>query len=284
MKTIKIENTYDLGDRFSNVTFEGAWKYLVSYLEKNKNLLSKLSLFKDNNSIVIQSLDENALIDVIKEVDSSSYFQKILSKNIKLNLKFNKETKELELDNSLNDQYDDINTVNYNISYEFNQKNDVYFSEDSLLINYENISDEDFNNFEYRIGILFFSKSKIIKNENDEIISEIKTDEYMLILYNKNTNKLKFMNFNVLNKENEMFNLSTFISKYNNNESIEPNIFDVENNEETYKFSDLKIAKTLIAVSEPTEDAIILFKNSLNHYIFDNFIKLEKERNSKAVE
>ena len=284
MKTIKIENSYDLGDRFSNVTFEGAWKYLVSYLEKNKNLLSKLSLFKDNNSIVIQSLDENALIDVIKEVDSSSYFQKILSKNIKLNLKFNKETKELELDNSLNDQYDDINTVNYNISYEFNQKNDIYFSEDSLLINYENISGEDFNNFEYRIGILFFSKNKITKDENDEIISEIKTDEYMLILYNKNTNKLKFMNFNVLNKENEMFNLSTFISKYNNNESIEPNIFDVENNEEIYKFSDLKIAKTLITVSEPTEDAIILFKNSLNHYIFDNFIKLEKERNAKAIE
>ena len=284
MKIVKIDITYDLGGRFSNVTFDGAWDYLASYLKKNESLLNKISFYRDNQTIVIQSIDENALIDVIRSINSDNYFQKILFKNIKLNLKFNKETKELEIDNNLNDEFDDINTVTYNTSYEFNSKDEIYFSEDSLLINYENISNEDFNNFEYRIGILFFSKEKISKDINDEIISDIITDEYMLILYNKNTDKLKFINFEILNKDNEMFNLASFISKYNNDEHIEENIFDVENDREQYKFSNIKLAKTLITVNEPTENAILLFKNNLNNYIFDNFIKLEKERKAEAIE
>ena len=284
MKTIKIENTYDLGDRFSNVTFDGAWDYLVSYLKKNRDLLNKISFYRDNQTMVIQSIDENALIDVIREIDPRNYFKKILFKNIKLNLKFNKETKQLELDNSLNDKFNDINTVTYNTTYEFNSKDEVYFSENSLLVNYENVSGEDFNNFEYRIGILFFSKTKIIKNLNNEIVSNEISDEYMLILYNKNTNKLKFINFEILNKENEMFNLASFITKYNNGENIEENIFDIESGNEEYKFSNIKLSKTLITVNEPTENAILSFKNNLNNYLFDNFVKLEKERNAKVIE
>ena len=50
-----------------------------------------------------------------------------------------------------------------------------------------------------------------------------------------------------------------------------------------YKFSDFKIAKTLILLEDASENAILLFKNSLNKYIFDNFIELQYKRNVKGI-
>lgn len=47
MKIIKIENSYDLDDSFSNVSKEGAWIKLINYIQNNKDLLNKISLFKD---------------------------------------------------------------------------------------------------------------------------------------------------------------------------------------------------------------------------------------------
>ena len=283
MKTIKIENSYDLGDSFSNVTQEGAWIKLINYLKANSNLLSKLSVHKETYNVLLQSLDLNNLISIIRKIDPSGYFQKNLSRTIKLNLKFNKETKELELDNSLNEEFDDINNITYNVSYENNLKNDVYFSEDALLINYENISSNEINNLENALAILFFNKTKIVKDLNNEIISEETSLEHILLIYNRKTDKLKFINFENLNKENEIFNLSNFITKYNNNENVNTEEFSVNDNLIFYNFSNFKLSKTLILLNEPTENAIISFKNSLNKYIFDNFIELQYERNSEEI-
>lgn len=282
MKTIKIENSYDLGDKYSNVTQEGAWIKIINYLNANKDLLNKLSPHKENYNILLQSLDFNNLLNIIKKIDPSIYFQKNLIRTIKLNLKFNKESKELELDENLNN-LNDINTVTYNPSYENRIKNDIYFSEDSLLINYENISAEEINNSCYALGILFFNKKQFKKNENEELILESESLEHIFLIYNRKNDKIVFINFNELNRENTMFNLSNFIIKYNNNEIINDEDFNVDNDLIYYKFSKFKLSKTIILLNSPTENAILFFKNSLNKYIFDNFINLQYERNSEDI-
>ena len=278
MKTIKIENSYDLGDSFSNVTFDGAWVKLLNYLNSNSECLNKLSAHKDTRTVFLQSLDKDNLISIINEIDPNGYFQKILTRTIKLNLKFNKETKELEIDNSLNESFNDINTIVYNVSYDNSLKNDVYFSEDSILINYENLSSSDITDCENALAILYFDKLKI----NGENVED--STEYMLLVYNRKTSKLKFINFEELNKDNDMFNLSLFTSKFNNNESMESEIFDVSNESTLYKFSNFKLAKTLILLKDGNENEILSFKNSLNKYIFDNFIELQRDRNSEEID
>ena len=81
-----------------------------------------------------------------------------------------------------------------------------------------------------------------------------------------------------------MFNLSLFTSKFNNNESMESEMFDVSNESTLYKFSNFKLAKTLILLKDGNENEILSFKNSLNKYIFDNFIELQRDRNSEEID
>ena len=119
MKTIKIENSYNLGDSFSNVSLEGAWIKLVNYIKGNKDLYENVNFLKDSNEIIIKSNNENTL-NFIKKVDIENQIKKSLYKTIKLNLKFNKETKELEVNELLNNELNDLNTVSYKIGYEFN--------------------------------------------------------------------------------------------------------------------------------------------------------------------
>ena len=94
MKIIKIENSYDLGDSFSGISMESAWKKLINYIQNKKDALNKISIFKEHGKIFIQSLyDDNDLLSIIKKVDPSKFFKKNLIRTIKLNLKFNKESK-----------------------------------------------------------------------------------------------------------------------------------------------------------------------------------------------
>lgn len=278
MKLIKIENSYDLGDSFSGTSKENTWEKIVNYIKSNKNIFNKLAFYKNENIISFQILSDKNLVKIINQINPSEFFEKKLIRTIKLNLKFNKETKSLEIDNSLNEKINDINTVSYNISYDANLKNDLYFDENSLLINYENIKEDEIFDIENVLTILFFTKTKIIKGQNNSIISEEITDEYLLLLYNKNENRLKYVECETLNKENEMFNLPLFIEKYNNNEHIDYNIFNINDENVLYKFSNLKLVKTFILIKDPIEDEILLFKNSLNKYIFDNFIESQYNR------
>ena len=283
MKIIKIENSYNIDDKFSDVSFDKVWFKLSNYINNNKNCFNKAFFHKEQNSIIINSLDSNKLLSIIKNINPKDYIQKYLIRSIKLNLKFNKESKRLDLANDLSQ---DLNNVNYNITYKDPIiKNDIFFSEDALLINYENLTTEDFNNIDNCLAILFFTKIIKKKDLNNEIISEDISDEYMLLLYDKNTKKLKSTEFNNLNKENEIFNLSLFISKYNNNEQIPYEVLNVndDNNLMSYKFTNLKLAKTSILINGNSENDILDFKNTLNKYVLDNFINLEYERNTVEI-
>lgn len=273
-KIIKIDHSYELPSYFSNVTLSGAWSRLTNYLQENKTLLSKIVFYKEDNKIKIQSIDENNLIDIIREIDTFGYFKKNLIRTIKLNVEFDKETKSLKISNKNIEPNENLNIIEYSITFDNNIQNTVYFHESSILVNYENTLKESLKNPDYNLGILYFNKT-----DDDKV-----TLENVLFVFDK-SNKLVFVND--INKDNKEFDLNMFILKYNSGNAIIESDFNY-----TYtngsgktcviKFSNFKLLKTNILILNNDKESILLFKNSMNNYLFNNYL-MEQYQYSRDI-
>lgn len=263
-KIIKIDHSYELPSYFSNVTLSGAWSRLTNYLQENKTLLSKIVFYKEDNKIKIQSIDENNLIDIIREIDPSGYFKKNLIRTIKLNVEFDKETKSLKISDKNIEPNENLNIIEYSITFDNNIQNTVYFHESSILVNYENALKESLKNPDYNLGILYFNKT-----DDDKV-----TLENVLFVFDK-SNKLVFVND--INKDNKEFDLNMFILKYNSGNAITESDFNYSYTNGSgktcvIKFSNFKLLKTNILILNNDKESILLFKNSMNNYLFNNYL------------
>lgn len=273
-KIIKIDHSYELPSYFSNVTLSGAWSRLTNYLQENKTLLSKIVFYKEDNKIKIQSIDENNLIDIIREIDPFGYFKKNLIRTIKLNVEFDKETKSLKISNKNIEPNENLNIIEYSITFDNNIQNTVYFHESSILVNYENTLKESLKNPDYNLGILYFNKT-----DDDKV-----TLENVLFVFDK-SNKLVFVND--INKDNKEFDLNMFILKYNNGNAIIESDFNYTYTNESgktcvIKFSNFKLLKTNILILNNDKESILLFKNSMNNYLFNNYL-MEQYQYSRDI-
>lgn len=258
-KIVKIEHSYNLSDYFSNVTFDGVWQKLINYLQENKALLNKIVLYKEDNKIKIQSVNEHELIDIIKTIDPSGFFKKNLIRTIKLNVKFNKELKELEITNENIDSYENSNIIEYTITFDNCVKNDVYFHESSLLINYENINRDLLLSSNYRLCVIFYDEAIDGTNQLNE--------KYLLCAYNLSNDKIIFINELCEDASlNQLF--SSVINSYNTTKTFRPLI---SFNNKIFTNFELKITNVILI--DDSYKSVLLFKNSMNNYIFESYIK-----------
>lgn len=258
-KIVKIEHSYNLSDYFSNVTFDGVWQKLINYLQENKALLNKIVLYKEDNKIKIQSVNEHELIDIIKRIDPSGFFKKNLIRTIKLNVKFNKELKELEITNENIDSYESSNIIEYTITFDNCVKNDVYFHESSLLINYENMNRDLLLSSNYRLCVIFYDEGIDGTNQLNE--------KYLLCAYNLSNDKIIFINELCEDTSLNQLFLSV-INSYNATKTFRPLI---SFNNKIFTNFELKITNVILI--DDSYKSVLLFKNSMNNHIFESYIK-----------
>lgn len=272
---VKIEHSYDLGSKFSNISIEGAWSRLLNYLQENKQLVNRIVLHKDDNKIALQSLDEGILLDIITEIDPTQYFKRHLIRSIKLNVSFDKDSKKLVLSEENVDEIEakKSNVIEYIISNNDYIKNDVYFNESAVLSNYENLHKEDYQNSKYKLAIIFFEKNiKNIIKDNNSIEKDMNLSGYVL---------LPFADDKLIISEDleydESLNLGEIVFKYNNGETISNQIYEEETNEikTILSYSNFKLLKTNIILLDDSNSGIELFKSCTNEYLFNNFLEAE---------
>lgn len=272
---VKIEHSYDLGSKFSNISIEGAWSRLLNYLQENKQLVNRIVLHKDDNKIALQSLDEGILLDIITEIDPTRYFKRNLIRTIKLNVSFDKDSKKLVLSEENVDEIEakKTNVIEYTISNNDYIKNDVYFNESAVLSNYENLHKEDYQNSKYKLAIIFFEKNiKNIIKDNNSIEKDMNLSGYVLLPFADN--KL------IISEDleyDESLNLGEIVFKYNNGETISNQIYEEETNEikTILSYSNFKLLKTNIILLDDSNSGIKLFKSCTNEYLFNNFLEAE---------
>lgn len=272
---VKIEHSYDLGSKFSNISIEGAWSRLLNYLQENKQLVNRIVLHKDDNKIALQSLDEGILLDIITEIDPTQYFKRNLIRSIKLNVSFDKDSKKLVLSEENVDEIEakKSNVIEYTISNNDYIKNDVYFNESAVLSNYENLHKDDYQNSKYKLAIIFFEKNiKNIIKDNNSIEKDMNLSGHVLLPFADN--KL------IISEDleyDESLNLGEIVFKYNNGETISNQIYEEETNEikTILSYSNFKLLKTNIILLDDSNSGIELFKSCTNEYLFNNFLEAE---------
>lgn len=258
MKQLKVENSYLLGEKFSSTSSEALWDIVVNYIKNNNhNNAKNLKFDKNNLKIDFSIFDETKLFDIIKSFsipENKLINEKYLVRTIKLKVKFDKETKTIELIEDEN-----LNTVTYNISNNKIDDNSLFFSNESLIKNYENLNDIKENPL--RLSILFF---------NEYLNNELVGEKYICLPFN--IDEIKFDQTNLTDCGN--FNYNKFIDDFNNGIIDDNYILNNEN----YYYKNYKLVVTEIRLIDNTENSILLFKNSLNKYIFDEFVENEKNK------
>lgn len=178
MKILQINKNFIIDNKIDDISFENAQDQLKLILmnesiDQDKILLSDEAIYVNNMNKIPNIIKEPSLIDKILK----NYIR-----NIKINIKFNIETKKFEItnENLSENELDEMNTINYFKSCSDFVSNELFFNQSSIF----NSIYSSLKNCNTFLAIIFY---------ND--------DEMYFCCYDKNTkNILKDIEFNKLNK------------------------------------------------------------------------------------
>ena len=135
MKNIKIKNGYYVND-FSSISEEHTWGSLVNFIKKNSEYFSSISFDEKERRATVSFLNQDDIINIIKDVDKSKILEKTLVRTIKLNTEFNKETLMLALSDKNIEKFKDYNEVQYEITCRKTNNDSSLFFHESALVDY----------------------------------------------------------------------------------------------------------------------------------------------------
>ena len=253
MKILKIKNGYYL-DEIIAPSLNNAKNNLLQKLLENINA-NNINI--NNNSILVINSEQIPII--INEPSLIDKFEKNIIRNIKLNLVFNKETKGYDITyENTSGYFNDANTINYFTSCSDFEPNDLYFHESCLKNFFDNISTDELNECNTFLGIIFYDEQ--IYDENENLINTL-NDQMYFYCYNKETGEIlkDESNFNELNKNSDF-------------------TFDFDQEIANIKFLHIRKADSFFPLVHQNEDDFISFKNTVNIFLYNQFIESLKQK------
>jgi hypothetical protein len=273
MKNIKIKNGYYVND-FSSISEEHTWGSLKNFIKKNSEYFSSISFDEKERRATVSFLNQDDIIDIIKDVDKSKILEKTLVRTIKLNTKFNKETCMLALSDENIEKFRDYNEVQYEITCRKTNNDSSLFFHESALIDYtKNISNLDQCNTVLAL-ITFDQNESVFNIKNDKISNRIVKQSIFLCL---NVKEDKFIENSFLDYNKTKLNIDKFIENYNKginfNKGDYITVEQTAENISTYSFSNFQISVSEFLLPNADIVEFLNFKSFVGSFIYDNFIK-----------
>lgn len=274
MKNIKIKNGYYVND-FSSISEDHTWGSLVNFIKKNSESFSSINFDENEKRATVSFLNQDDIINVIKDVDKSKVLEKTLIRSIKLNTKFDKENLMLILTNENVEKFKDYNEVKYEVTCRQTNDDSSLFFHESALVDYT----KTYNNLSDCTKVL-----TLITFDQIESTFNIKTDQ----ITNRTINKSILLCLDV--KEDQFvedafsdYNHSSkldilkFIKNYNLgvefNKADYINVEKTDNYVTTYSFSNFKISVSEFLLPNSNLVEFLNFKSFSGTFIYENFMK-----------
>jgi hypothetical protein len=273
MKNIKVKNGYYLND-FSSISEEHTWGSLTNFIKKNSDKFSSVTINEKEKQVIVSFLDKNNFLDIIKYDEEMDFLKRTLIRTIKLNTKFNKETKTIDLTNENTEKFKDYNEVIYSIGCRSANDDSSLFFHESALVDYtKNIQNIDkCNNV---LALITFDQNESIFNIKSDKISNRVTKQSIFLCLNVKDDKFIENSFSEYNKTK--LNIDKFIENYNKginfNKADYINVEQTDENISTYSFSNFQISVSEFLLPNADIVEFLNFKSFVGSFIYDNFIK-----------
>lgn len=273
MKNIKIKNGYYVND-FSSISEEHTWGSLVNFIKKNSEYFSSISFDEKERRATVSFLNQDDIINIIKDVDKSKILEKTLVRTIKLNTEFNKETLMLVLSDKNIERFRDYNEVQYEITCRKTNNDSSLFFHESALVDYtKNIQNIDKCNTV--LALITFDQNESIFNIKSDKISNRVTKQSIFLCLNVKDDTFIENSFSEYNKTK--LNIDKFIENYNKginfNKADYINVEQTSENISTYSFSNFQISVSEFLLPNADIVEFLNFKSFVGSFIYDNFIK-----------
>lgn len=273
MKNIKIKNGYYVND-FSSISEEHTWSSLVNFIKKNSEYFSSISFDEKERRATVSFLNQDDIINIIKDVDKSKILEKTLVRTIKLNTEFNKETLMLALSDKNIEKFRDYNEVQYEITCRKTNNDSSLFFHESALVDYtKNIQNIDKCNTV--LALITFDQNESIFNIKSDKISNRVTKQSIFLCLNVKDDTFIENPFSEYNKTK--LNIDKFIENYNKginfNKADYINVEQTTENISTYSFSNFQISVSEFLLPNADIVEFLNFKSFVGSFIYDNFIK-----------
>lgn len=280
MKNIKIKSGFYIDD-FSSTGSDIVMSKLTLFIKENQSKFSSINLDKENNQIIVSFKNEDDILDLIKTFDKNFLIEKNLNKQIRLNLKFNKETKSLELSNENVEKFNHHNEVIFSIDCS-NLKNEdmLYFHESSLVNNTEEDFNEDLKNCKYKLILISYNEKEITYDKLTSKQNERNNQKYLYLCIDKTNDKIVEDIFESLNKDSNI-NIFDFIKRFNSDFALHKSLDyfkEVENTIITYRFSNFKMAESDFSLPNAKENDFLNFKAFVSYFIYETFMSNLKNK------
>jgi hypothetical protein len=278
MKNVKVKSGYYL-DNFSSTSLDIVWSKIAEIIKQNQKNFSSVNVDKENNQIIVSFVDEADIINMIKTIDKNSLLNQNLRRQIRLNLTFNKEGKNLILSTENTDKFEKFNEVCYEIDCaNVKNENSLYFHESSLVDYTEKNLISELKNCPFKLVLVSYNEnvSTCVYHDDKEPTEMTKnTTKYMYLCIDTSNDKLIENEFSTLNKD-EKIKILDFINVYNNdlyeNDCFNYEDFENESIAISYKFSDFKMTVSDFVLPEQKEDEFLRFKSFVSYFIYDTFL------------
>lgn len=273
MKNIKIKNGYYVND-FSSISEEHTWGSLVNFIKKNSEYFSSISFDEKERRATVSFLNQDDIINIIKDVDKSKILEKTLVRTIKLNTEFNKETLMLVLSDKNIEKFRDYNEVQYEITCRKTNNDSSLFFHESALVDYtKNVQNLDKCNTV--LALITFDQNESIFNIKSDKISNRVTKQSIFLCLNVKDDTFIENSFPEYNKTK--LNIDKFIENYNKgvnfNKADYINVEQTTENISTYSFSNFQISVSEFLLPNADIVEFLNFKSFVGSFIYDNFIK-----------
>lgn len=274
MKNIKIKSGYYVND-FSSISEDHTWGSIVNFIKKNSNNFSSISFDDKEKRAVVSFLNENDIIDIIKDVDKSIILEKTLLRSIKLNVEFDKESGMLILSDKNINRFKNYNEVKYEITCRKNNDDSSLFFHESSLIDYTK-GNKNLNKCDTVLALVTFDQNESIFNIKTDQITNRVLHKSIILCLNVKTDKFIEDDFSNYNNSVEL-DILKFIKNYNegNNFNKADYIHVKESNDViiTYSFSNFKISVSEFLLPESNLIEFLNFKSFSGAFIYESFMK-----------
>lgn len=273
MKNIKIKNGYYVND-FSSIGEEHTWSFLVNFIKENSKYFSSISLNEEERRATVSFLNQDDIIDIIKDIDESKLLEKTLVRTIKLNTEFNKETLMLVLSDKNIEKFKDYNEVQYEITCRKTNNDSSLFFHESALVDYtKNI--QNINKCNTVLALITFDQNESIFNIKSDKISNRVAKQSIFLCLNVEDDTFIENSFSEYNKTK--LNIDKFIENYNKginfNKEDYITIEETTENILTYSCSNFQISVSEFLLPNADIVEFLNFKSFVGSFIYDNFIK-----------
>ena len=254
-----IQNYLDKA-KFSAVKNSDLWAKLKMYANDNSSAFSRIDI--DEAQMKIKFTSPKLVNDLCSQLEKPLRLSKNVIRELKLNVKFNKETKQLQITNE--NTSDDMNSVSYEIICDKTEEfsNSMFFHESSLVDYTDDTDYEKMKDCHDCLALLSFKETDLNAQSKTCIA---------YLCYDKDSKLLKAEEYPSLNDGNDL-KLDEFISYFNSGESPASGV--IEQDEKMY--SNFKLTVTDFKMT--SEEDFINFMSFAPTPIVNSFITDAKKQ------